>query len=307
MAEKYGYPIVGRYGLGNMLFPWARCVLWRGQSGARMIAPFWTQLRLGPYLRGERDKRAYQFLFRHDGYVSGINRLLLLATYSRFPETAACATDSQNRSIRVFKGMEGLFEPLIGNSALLRDELIRITRPSALGAAPAAKRYIAIHVRRGDFSVSEDESVLRRGGVNYRISLSWYAAALESLRKSLASAMPAFVFSDADESELQELLGLPAVLLHRTGTAVGDLLCLSRASALIASGSTFSMWGSFLGQTPSVWHPGQKRQALLGNGDQPHLEIELDVEQSIPPGFARSLLDGLTIEPGAAQSLETGR
>ena len=45
-----------------------------------------------------------------------------------------------------------------------------------------------------------------------------------------------------------------------------------RARLLIASGSTFSMWGSYLGQVPSIWHPGKLLQRVLL--DQPDKEFE---------------------------------
>jgi hypothetical protein len=44
----------------------------------------------------------------------------------------------------------------------------------------------------------------------------------------------------------------------RPGTAISDLLILSRGKVLLASGSSsFAAWGAFLGQMPSATHPGQ--------------------------------------------------
>ena len=56
------------------------------------------------------------------------------------------------------------------------------------------------------------------------------------------------------------------------GSGLGDMLGLSRSNLLIASGSTFSMWGSYLGQVPTIWHPGKRLQHVLL--EHPEREIE---------------------------------
>ena len=74
----YGYPILPKAGLGNMLLVWADCYISCKDLKIKQIAPFWRKLRIGTYLRGERDKREYQRLFTNGKNISGINRLLLL-------------------------------------------------------------------------------------------------------------------------------------------------------------------------------------------------------------------------------------
>ena len=56
----YGYPEMGRTGLGHSLLAWARCVVWCEMTGAKMLAPRWLRIRIGPYLRGERQARIRQ-------------------------------------------------------------------------------------------------------------------------------------------------------------------------------------------------------------------------------------------------------
>jgi hypothetical protein len=48
------------------------------------------------------------------------------------------------------------------------------------------------------------------------------------------------------------------------GSAIADLWALSNANVLVASGSTFSMWASYLGRMPVIWHPGQLSCPLYG-------------------------------------------
>ena len=48
------------------------------------------------------------------------------------------------------------------------------------------------------------------------------------------------------------------------GSAIGDILLLSKASLLFASAhSTFSMWGSYLGGMPTLYYPGKMDQRVF--------------------------------------------
>ena len=288
----YGYAIPGRHGLGNMLFSWARCFLWCGEHQATMIAPMWTQLRLGPYVRRESDKRQYQRLFRHDGYVNGLRRLALLALLPKIPEGTtrpAAENASATASIVVFRGMTGMFEPLRERHAEVRAEIERITRPELLPPKGTLAPYIGVHVRRGDFGVASDALALRQGVRNVRIPLQWYVTLLKGLRRALGFEASARVYSDGTERELSELLAVPGVIFDGSGQAVTDMLALARARGMIASGSTFSMWASFLGQVPCIWHPGQRRQLLVSRDDTGSLEPEIAAGQDLPAEFVRTV------------------
>lgn len=78
----YGFPVLPKPGLGNKLIPWADCFIWCKDFGFEQVAPFWHKLRIGSYIRGERDKRLYQKLFINKNLIAGIIRLgLLLISY----------------------------------------------------------------------------------------------------------------------------------------------------------------------------------------------------------------------------------
>jgi len=49
----------------------------------------------------------------------------------------------------------------------------------------------------------------------------------------------------------------------RLGGAIADMIALGRCKVLVSSASTFSMWASFSGQTPTIWFSGQIRQELI--------------------------------------------
>jgi len=67
-----------------------------------------------------------------------------------------------------------------------------------------------------------------------------------ALQAALGSALPVRVFCDGTDDELRPLLGLDAVERVERAATITDKLALSQSSALIASGSTFSMWGCYL-------------------------------------------------------------
>ncbi|MDQ6703602.1 MAG: hypothetical protein M3Z96_11130 [Pseudomonadota bacterium] len=125
-----------------------------------VIAPRWLRLRIGPYIRRERDKRFYWRLFRAGRQIGGLRRLKLLATADRLsaeselPETAFRPT---NNTVVIFTnafaGNERKhFHEIVGKSAIVREALIDMTRLRFL-PPPPRKPHIAIHVRGGDFTL----------------------------------------------------------------------------------------------------------------------------------------------------------
>ena len=89
------------------------------------------------------------------------------------------------------------------------------------------------------------------------------------------------------QDELSELLALPDCVRCGFTSSIGDMIGLSRASILVASGSTFSMWASYLGRMPVVWHPGQLRQRLYYENS--NTEIEFDPsKQQLPDMFIKA-------------------
>ena len=91
-----------------------------------------------------------------------------------------------------------------------------------------------------------------------RTPVSWFVAALKTLRALTGKRLPALVVSDGTPRELRPLLALPEVRYCRTPAAATDLLALSNVRFLIGTGgSSFTAWAAFLGKTPIVSIPGQ--------------------------------------------------
>jgi len=232
-------------GLGNKLFPWARCRVFSLEHNVPMLAPVWVQLKLGPIARGDRDTRLYHNLFRLRpvGYVSGARAL-----WQRIME----------RDQVVFSGPDEHFAPLTGKHALVLEELTRMTQPEWVRRADDVGAVaIGVHVRRGDFvQASQPEDFITRGAI--RTPLDWYVQAVSAIREVTGKLTPAVVVSDAADAELQDLLQMESVRRVETGSAISDLLVLSKAQFLIGSGgSSFSAWAAFLGQMPALAYTGQ--------------------------------------------------
>jgi len=252
----YANPIVGRTGLGNMLFPWARAEVFCKQNGAEMLAPQWVNLcRVGPWLRRERDKRYYLSSFSNHGYVQGLQRQFLLHTAHHIGESlyseSQAAESEVGRQVVDFIGMDGFFSPFLSEQAYVRARLHAIASPNIQKQVDnfPVEPYIGVHLRRGDF---------QRAGI--AISDAWYARAIEQAVQSSGKGeknIPIRVFSDASPDALRFLTdGFPNVTIMPKAPALLDMLLLSRCQALIGtSRSTFSMWAVFLGQMPSFWHP----------------------------------------------------
>jgi hypothetical protein len=246
-----------------MLFSWARAEMISKRYGLRILAPQWSNyMRIGPWLRHERDKRYYNSNFSNKDYVQGLTRQFILWTSIRVNEDDDWkkSPPPSGRRPRVvdFKGMAGFFTPFLGEQHYINRRIHEIASPAIIGQVGQMSKtpFIAVHIRRGDF---------QKGGM--AVKNEWYLKALGVARKNLLSSMGrdkpsesldlhVRVFSDGDPETLRFITDQPDVVLMPKAPALLDLLAMSRGKALVAtSRSTFSMWAVFLGQMPSYWHP----------------------------------------------------
>lgn len=269
---RFGEGILGAgMGFGNRLFPWARyCVFVRFNSGVA-IAPVWIRPAIGQLWRGGISYRDYLRqvvlfrLFRKRDNELGVivgNLRAMRAVRVEEPEGVGAQVDpagaaAGDRQV-IFEGCRGNFGPLNGWHEFLLGELRSITRRRYLDLADSFRDVpIGICVRCGnDFAEPEPDAVRLRFGD--KTPVRWFADALRVIRDSVGRPVPAFVVSDGTPRQLRALLEMEEVCFVRPGCAISDLLVLSKARILLASGSSsFCAWASFLGQMPSISHPGQ--------------------------------------------------
>lgn len=223
-----------------------------------MFRAHWRQVHIGPYFRGERDKRQYHRLFRPSYGESWLKMPWLFAQGYRIrSEESVASSRSSSRNIVLFDGMKGCFEPLQNKNSMIYRELSAAARHRVSAELPLLPSFhIGVHVRFGDFAIGTTTQLLG-GARNTRVPQRWYAEAIAKLRELFGVAVPAIVYSDGDNNELTELLGIPGVFRIESGNSLAEMMSLSRAPAIIASGSTFSAWASFLQQAPTLYHRGQ--------------------------------------------------
>lgn len=289
----FALPIVGRAGLGNMLFPWARAEIFARRSSAAVLRPRWNTLRLGPYRRREPEKRNYIGFFDTAHHLRGMSRLVPFFFGDRFSEAegdlAILLTAGNGRPagwrprVVEFEGLGDYFAPLLTEYEFIRHQLLKITREPMRGDGDCyGGRFIAMHVRRGDLT--------RQGLSPERLKMQaaytptpWFTAMARAVRGcSEINGMPIVLFTDGSREEVAEILNIHNVHLHRRGTAISDLWTLAQARLLFASGfSTFSMWASFLGGMPTIYAPGKIQERVQLKRPR-SLEIEVEEGADIP-------------------------
>ena len=83
-------------------------------NNLQRIQTTWKNLKIGTFLRKERDKRMYMDLFTGDDGVSGFKRFWLL---------------NCTNQVKYFSDMDSLFEPFKNDHLFVKSELLKIINP----------------------------------------------------------------------------------------------------------------------------------------------------------------------------------
>lgn len=246
---RWVYPAIGRAGLGNELFPLLRAMDRSSDLGLPLLPPRWAQIRIGPTLRGERDRRQYWQLFKRPS--ARLIALRLWATYVR-------------RDATIFEqGMLGYFEPLTRDPRWYREQLRRAAAPGVIHDHRATP-YVSVHVRLGDFArPTVGQAQLTSN--NTSTPLDWYVDVVRALHVD-APTLEVIVSSDGHDDELEPLLRLPGVRRSSASNALDEIYVLADAEGIVGSRSTFTAWGAFLGNVPLLLAPG-------GDAYHPHSDV----------------------------------
>jgi hypothetical protein len=235
-----------------MLLIWARAVLFAQVNNLPVVAPTWGRIAVGPYLRGERDKRYYGNLFSNKGYVSRFNYFLAsLKKKHLYYNPAISKIEPLNFNQLPY--WSDFFVDLKEHQPIIKDKLLSSIRPVLLtNISRRTKPHIGLHIRMGDFRIlKSEEDFPKFGGV--RTPFSWFIRVINAIREIADYDVPVTIFSDGYDYELSELLELSQVSRASDASALSDMLTLSRSKLLItSSGSTFSYWASYLGQCPTI-------------------------------------------------------
>jgi hypothetical protein len=181
----------------------------------------------------------------------------------------------------------GSFDTLIGRHEEIGKALTAITRPEFIPEKTCGP-FIGIHVRLGDYPLAADPL---SAPWTSRLPLDWYVGALNEVRKIVGFELEAKVFSDGRDEELLPLLQLPGVRRSDYRESITDILALSRASVIIGSCSSFSMWGAYLAQTFTIWYRGRCPEKIMDEKHSESCETEWLQGERFPNRFSGGLVN----------------
>ena len=273
--ELPGVRFVGS-GLGNLLFVWARAIVCAEKYNFELVWPTWPSIKLGPWIRWEKDKRFYGDLFKsRTCKYCGFKKYMMLLFKKKVFITDGEAIDVNTLPqdcLIIYKGYDfgpKGFQMNFEGIKEYRDVIYKnITENLKSHGRKAlsfdASQAINVHVRLGDFTTNT--TALNAGKNNMRISVKWYADVIRSIRDVVGRDVPVNIFSDGTDQELKELLDMQNVKRVFFGNSVADIIALSKAPVMISSGSSFSLWARYLGQCSSISYTNQMKDRVLLDG-----------------------------------------
>jgi glycosyl transferase family 11 len=296
------------------MFSWARAEVFRHRFGVPMLAPQWTQAKLGPLLRREKDLRFYNGLFDNRSYIVGLPRLVALAS-RKWIDGASIGINADPKRVAldpdgliVFEGWQGWFrDDLLIHRAYVRERLEAILSQRVREEIRSFDRplELALHVRRGDMARNLVAAGAEMGGPdeNEVQSEYYFLSVIRQIRKVAGRSVPATVFTDAHEGELKQLPAEPDVHMAGSRSPIADIWCMSRSKILItSSASSFSAWASYLGGMPTIW---QRTRVGLALPDRPEFAIEADPHGTLSERAQELIRERL--RQGAHQSRDSVR
>jgi hypothetical protein len=245
------------------MFVAARAYIIAQTNHWEFVSPTWFKLSIGPYLRGEKDKRHYLGLFVRHG-VSGLKKCCLLMFRKK----------SVNKTIITVDGLGNYFEDLLPHYDLIFSYFTEITRKNILKRVSNEdfSRIVGVHIRLGDYVPS------------LRIPIDWYKNLVDQINLTFPDRFQFFIFSDGTDQELIDLLKTRNVSRAFLGNALADIWALSRCKFIIGSDSTFSGWGAFLGQVPIIYPKCHYGNVLINRENQLILKDDI-----IPDSFLKKI------------------
>jgi len=270
-------------GLGNLLFCWARSIIFANKYNLKVISPTWFQLTFGPFIRFEKDKRSYLGLFKsHSDEIVFVEKLSVLLkakkiTEKDFFENIGFYTKSKEKYVISFTEM-GDFNSIENKSSLISKYLKIITKNKhKKGLDFNFENSISIHVRKGDFLTTKQST-----------PDDFFIDIIAGIRKYIGGEIKVYIFTDASDKDCSKLLtSIPNSEKLSFGSSIADILALSNSNILIGSkNSTFSWWAGFIGQIPMIWPNGTKIKIKTIENSK---EVIVDNFEGLPVSFKNKL------------------
>jgi hypothetical protein len=241
----------GGAGLGNLLLPWARALVYARPRGIAVEWPIWSQYYPEAWEHGDRDKRFYGTFFRRTADYAPPQRVweteripfrwFRKKSILKFSEDQKSDFEaSVEPAVLCFHGLGSFYKDFLGHNTQIWDELRKISRLNLSKARERGRGAIGVHVRLRDFS-----------RLGWATPIDWYVEQVSEIRKRLPHKR-VVVFCDDGPRGIERLLAFNDVEYSSTSSnALLDLAHMSGVDGMIVgNGSTFSGWAIFFGGMP---------------------------------------------------------
>jgi aromatic ring-cleaving dioxygenase len=260
-------------GLGNWLFCLMKAKVFAEMYQLPLIIIGYHQLKIGPYLRFEKNKRKYGSFFTFQKNIFGefLDSLMLFRykNYLKIYEPRLVENDFydfQKKQIYLFSEVPhwaNYFDGLKQNRQLVKALFCKNLNTSVKTIVSDAQvPAIGVHIRMGDYrKLKEGEDFAILGSV--RTPETYFNSVIEQIRYIHNENLAVTVFTDGYENELPLLFKMPNVKLSKQNPDIVDLILLSKSKLIITSaGSTFSYWAAFLSEAVIIMHPDHIHQRI---------------------------------------------
>ncbi len=246
-----------KVGMCNLLFNWAKGLVLAHTNNLPLEVYGWSQFYPGPWLRGERIKRAYGKYFKSSQTFANRLRYQYFNFFSKDnlldnPPLDVDLSDTDAKFVRYqyipIPKKENFFTDFHVHRAFIKEELLKMVRPKyheTLKDLP--KVGIALHIRRGDFVSRRPDMVTKN---------EYFIEGVKRIRAQQQKSIPVTIFSDGYPEEFEDILQLGNVSFAGKNPDIVDLLYLSSADVIFTSLlSTFSYWAAFISEADIILHP----------------------------------------------------
>jgi hypothetical protein len=276
----YHYPMLSNYdfllfrmkgsGLANNLFPMYRAFQKSKETNGVFIFPPIVQLKIGPFIRGESDKRVYLNLFKRRSFDE-LMKLKVLFSSKKYDELSSNLLNKDKDGVIIYKGIEDLsgsnkyyffksfnqeykeeFISMLIARSKKRDRLFSELKL-------ITKDDICFHIRRGDFPVKGLKDDPFR-----QISDEWFIKVLDYLAREFPRKKIR-IFTDDTTSLSNELLSIKDVSVDSSYNAWHAILKMSAHGTIVASTSTFSLWSAFIGDQKIITNNESNLSRFINN------------------------------------------
>ncbi len=260
-----------------MLLVWAKAIVFGRLNHLEVVSSSWWGLRWGALLRGERKKRLYRHYFIETDWKARAwykMRQRFSPVIFDPPVEKILPHSRRHGQVFVFQKVINdidLFGSIRNHRAFVKQQIIEQLHPERRKELASYKRpLVAMHIRRGDFKLGNQET-----------PLSYFINAIRIIRESSQTALPVTIFSDASKEELQAINELPDIVFHESKSDIVDILLMSDSKILVLSqSSTFSYWAAFLSEALVIMPEADWQEEIRGKEEFPEIKWDNNDEAS---------------------------